>query len=164
MRAPYSEGMTSAKPGNFFSRLWPLLIIAPLIVAVGFFVQVHAQSFSQTIYNPAAPVWKIEVPLIFVGTYAVWRTNSFLVTLGFAFSVGGFAANCLAHYIFGPVADYIPVPLLPGGAECNIADLCLTTGAALLVISIFLVEPLRRKRLRQAEPVISCPQAPLMRG
>jgi len=145
--------VSSAKPNSFFARMWPLLLVTPLIVAVAFFVQVQARAFPEVIYNPATPSWGIEVPLIFVAIYAVWRANSILVTLGFAFSVGGFAANCLTHYLFGPVADYIPVPLLPGGAECNIADLCLTTGAILLITTLFVVEPQRRKRLQRAEAV-----------
>jgi len=138
-----NDSSTSTKQRGFISRVWPLLVISPLIVAVDFFVQVHAQSFSNVIYNPVGPSWKVEVLLICAGLYAVYRLNYRLVTWGFAFAIGGYAANCLAHLIYGPVADYIPTPFLHGGWEFNVADTCLSIGAVLMILSLILLRPLK---------------------
>ncbi len=87
--------------------------------------------------NPLVPI--ILAALVSIAlTYHVFRqtTTHILEIIGLALIVGGSISNLIDRLAYGSVIDMIK---LHGFFTCNIADIALSIGVALLVIKLFIV-------------------------
>jgi len=127
---------------KIITPLWPVIIVTPSVLMIDWIIQLNATVFPERIYNPAYPPLSLAIPLFLFGLFMVWYCDCRLATLGFAFTIGGFLGNVLMRYIYGPVADYIPLPswwYQGAGWEFNFADFCLLLGFLIISFTVILI-------------------------
>ncbi len=80
--------------------------------------------------------------LVLLLTFIAFRVpkSRRLLSLAFAFILGGAYSNLLDRYLYGFVIDYINL-LFVDFAVFNLADISLNVGACLLLIDLFTKEP-----------------------
>lgn len=71
------------------------------------------------------------------------KLDGFMLKLGAAFFAGGALGNAIDRILFGKVTDFIDM----GRGISNLADHALNVGVLLFLLSLFVVEPLKKKRL-----------------
>lgn len=72
------------------------------------------------------------------------KTRSKLFFVSMALIVGGGVGNLIDRVLLGYVVDYIQLSFFP--PVCNFADYCITAGTVLLVIYIFFVSDMFKKK------------------
>lgn len=94
-------------------------------------------AFSLSIPSPWEEVLIITA-LAVVGVFAFRSARNTLTSVGFGLIIGGAIANLLDRLPDGFVTDYFSVGTFP---IFNAADSCITVGAALLFIEMWLTRP-----------------------
>ena len=117
-------------------RLRDFLFIACVVVCVDWGMWWVAQHhLSNTIYNASVPTLAIVFLLAVVDSWLLLLLKGRVLVIGCALSFGGVFANTVGGTAFGPVADYIPVPLLRGW-ECNLADIAISSGSVCILLAL----------------------------
>jgi Na+-translocating ferredoxin:NAD+ oxidoreductase RnfD subunit len=110
------------------------------VIAVDWISSALAQRFlGDVVYNSRplllllAVAFSISFPFFLIYLEDLFR-GSFVV-IGSGLCYGGIVANFLSRLIFGPVADFIPVPFIKG-MECDPADLAIAGGLIIVLASL----------------------------
>lgn len=88
--------------------------------------------------SPANLLWVAACAILIV-----WAFDSRLAIAGAGIAAGGLTANVLDVNVDGVAWNMIPLPGTPGEIWCNVADLAIIAGAAVLLIAV--VRELRRE-------------------
>lgn len=114
------------------ARIRGVLLIASLLLAADWLSKLTAPNLFNIIHNPHQPaLWLLPAVATLSGLLLTLIPGR-LPLLGLGCLLGGVSANLLDRALFGPVLDWIQLPLM-GDNLFNLADLGIGLGGLLLL-------------------------------